>query len=470
MEQQQSTHKYTALDETKREIRLLHLLPSLTIQAGDKPSNDVIHCTFSLASLSAPPAFEALSYAWGDTKGVIRIQLHGNDVLITANLHCALRHLRYADRERILWVDALCIDQGNLDERTSQVDQMRYVYSLAQRVVVFLGDSCEGSDIAMDFIESMVADPNLHFWTKLEPHVTIQGISWSSHNLQDALCTFFSLPWFSRTWTVQEYALAHEVVFRCGRRLLDRKDLRLFCKSWLAHAEECCAITSDLWSIEDKHDVALMAHFKNVIPLGTHLNNVIDMEKLREHQNQHSILELDMRFRIRECHDIRDKIYGLLALTDDEFIQANYGISVEEAFINVLMASVRHTKSLDVLSYRTGLSSLQLELPSFVPDWSASPAAYSAGLLSNRADIIVLYRLYAASGQSKAQFYLDSIKRANTRGIIFDTIANIGGRISHSPEEDAFWETLCCGVMRCRNDEEDEFRRYVKTDRTAYLE
>jgi hypothetical protein len=134
------------------------------------------------------------------------------------------------------------------------------------------------------------------------------------------------------------------------------------------------------------------------------------------------------------------------------------------------MASVRHSKSLYVLSYRTGLSSLQLELPSFVPDWSASPAAYSGGLFSNRADIIVLYKLYAASGQSKAQFYLDSIERANTRGIIFDTIANIGGRTSHSPEEDAFWETLCCGVMRSRNDEEDEYCRCVKTDRTAYLE
>jgi hypothetical protein len=84
-----------------------------------------------------------------------------------------LQHLQYADMERILWVDALGINQGNLTECTSQVGQMRYVYSLAHTVVMFLGDSDEGSDLAIDLVESMSADSSLHIWAGLEPQVTI---------------------------------------------------------------------------------------------------------------------------------------------------------------------------------------------------------------------------------------------------------------------------------------------------------
>jgi hypothetical protein len=116
MEQQQSTYEYASLDETKREIRLVHLLPSLTQKADGDSSDDVIRCTFSLASPDEPPAFKALSYVWGDPKGVIPIEINEHEVFVTVNIHCALRHLRLPDRERIIWIDALCINQKDSDE------------------------------------------------------------------------------------------------------------------------------------------------------------------------------------------------------------------------------------------------------------------------------------------------------------------------------------------------------------------
>lgn len=150
MEDQRSTYNYVPLRAAAREIRLLHLLPksftrgymssSRTIQHSHQHSRprtlDGISCTSSLASLDHPPPFEALSYVWGDPKGVMPIDFDGHEFLVTGNLYCALRHLQLENKERVLWIDALCINQADVDERTSQVNQMQYVFGLASRVVV----------------------------------------------------------------------------------------------------------------------------------------------------------------------------------------------------------------------------------------------------------------------------------------------------------------------------------------------
>jgi hypothetical protein len=96
------------------------------------------------------PAFEALSYTWGPEQGPETAfvdyeypsrnseQATGRHLtaLIRQNLAAALRALRHTNKSRTLWVDAVCIDQSNHKERSSQVKRMSQLYSLAQRVVV----------------------------------------------------------------------------------------------------------------------------------------------------------------------------------------------------------------------------------------------------------------------------------------------------------------------------------------------
>jgi hypothetical protein len=114
------------LDKSKAEIRLLHLQPSLDRE-------EVISCTLYFGDLDDRACeYHALSYEWGDPTSISRnILINGENITIRENLWWALWHLRDQMTEIVLWVDALCINQDNLEERNHQVCSR-----LLQRVVV----------------------------------------------------------------------------------------------------------------------------------------------------------------------------------------------------------------------------------------------------------------------------------------------------------------------------------------------
>ena len=84
-------------------------------------------------------SYEALSYAWGSSETTDYIIVNGGKLPITANLFWALFHLRLRDEDRILWVDAVCINQNHHREKTHQVQQMGDIYKQADRVIFWLG-------------------------------------------------------------------------------------------------------------------------------------------------------------------------------------------------------------------------------------------------------------------------------------------------------------------------------------------
>lgn len=85
-------------------------------------------------------SYEALSYVWGDTSKKTPIQVNDKTLEIGINLRGALHALRYEDKSRTLWIDAICIDQQNIKERNEQVAAMPQIYSRAMKTVIWLGD------------------------------------------------------------------------------------------------------------------------------------------------------------------------------------------------------------------------------------------------------------------------------------------------------------------------------------------
>jgi Heterokaryon incompatibility protein (HET) len=108
------------------EIRLLYLQP--------RDHSDTIAGMLMHVKLSEKPAYEALSYEWGK-KEVKLIQLNGEKFQVRENLFNALSKLRHQFTPRFLWIDALCIDQNDLNERNHQVPQIVRIYSQAQSVI-----------------------------------------------------------------------------------------------------------------------------------------------------------------------------------------------------------------------------------------------------------------------------------------------------------------------------------------------
>lgn len=168
-------------------IRLLRLLPS-TDELGD------VRCELFESALRRSHKhlrpFEAVSYCWGSNEKTksIRVTDQGQDreLKVTDNLHAALVRLRDDDIERILWVDAICIDQSNKEEKGHQIKQMAELYAKAGRVIVWLGDLENGSDNALMAI-----------------HEAARNLQYTSRSLlasDQSISALFERPWFRRIW------------------------------------------------------------------------------------------------------------------------------------------------------------------------------------------------------------------------------------------------------------------------------
>ncbi|KAK1447101.1 hypothetical protein CMEL01_08940 [Colletotrichum melonis] len=141
---------HAPLNESRREIRLVRIRPPPNEQVSAKKT---IALEIKHASLDEPGlSYAALSYVWGIATDTTSIEIEGASFSVTSNLHAALQQLQINSVDSWLWIDALCIEQANLEEKNWQIGTMRDIFSGADMVYVWLGPGTENSDLAMDFI------------------------------------------------------------------------------------------------------------------------------------------------------------------------------------------------------------------------------------------------------------------------------------------------------------------------------
>ncbi|PMD53153.1 HET-domain-containing protein, partial [Hyaloscypha bicolor E] len=131
---------YQPLDTTVDSIRLLVFNSNISSPFNHGP--EIMQFEMINVEFSTMPKYQALSYTWGSPDITKTIAINGAVVDIRQNLYDALFNF-YERLERgaefLLWVDAICIDQQNLQERTSQVRLMDFIYTRAQCVIIWLG-------------------------------------------------------------------------------------------------------------------------------------------------------------------------------------------------------------------------------------------------------------------------------------------------------------------------------------------
>lgn len=127
------------------------------------------------------------------------------------NLESAWGHLRYEDRNRILWVDAVCINQIDEREKIHQIRLMGRIYRQAVQVCVWLGAPADNSDAAMDLLEVYDVASRYERMLLIEDRTDLVS-HWK------ALFHLTGRPWFTRRWIVQEVALADKITIYCGHR------------------------------------------------------------------------------------------------------------------------------------------------------------------------------------------------------------------------------------------------------------
>lgn len=104
----------------------------------DSSGDQSICCQLSVCSVDDEPSYTALSYVWGNPDITLPIFVNDIEVQITTNLFDALTQLR-ENNVGTLWVDAVCIDQKNDEEKGHQVQMMRSIYQNADEVIAWLG-------------------------------------------------------------------------------------------------------------------------------------------------------------------------------------------------------------------------------------------------------------------------------------------------------------------------------------------
>jgi hypothetical protein len=263
-----------------KEIRLVALQPCPDPTAA-------IECKILNAILYDRPHYEALSYMWGDEADPQTIKIEGKAYQIRQNLWLALNQLRLAEEERILWVDAVCINQDNIAERNHQVGFMSSIYRQAHCVIAWLGPETETSHHAMSFLNQIyegsvpVAEcDSLRFKEK-----------WA------AIKNLCEMPYWGRLWIIQEVVLASDVVLCCGKDTLPGE---VFIK------------IRDLLAAYGKYrtwnpDTAQEFLHLQPVRLSQHRNRI--------ESSDHTLVDILFEFGEAVCQDPRDKIFGLFFLS-----------------------------------------------------------------------------------------------------------------------------------------------------------
>ena len=219
-------HLYDPI-QPKTQIRVLALHPG----GGDEE----ISCSLEVARLDEPPPYEALSYAWGDSKERYPIRCGNGSLEVTDNLYAALKRLRDVSSDRVLWIDAICINQQDGREKGHQVQQMAEIYSRASRVLIWLGEETESVPAAFEalrwtrrlfpdgaaFATSVkMTLENFQFYENRNREYLLSGEMRRIESMWKPIFLLISRPWFMRKWVIQEVVRGQRGLIICGSQTL----------------------------------------------------------------------------------------------------------------------------------------------------------------------------------------------------------------------------------------------------------
>lgn len=303
-----------------------------------------------IVRLSDNPVYEPLSYTWEDddtaqpSKDNIKDDVHPALFLLdtdcsldlTPNCARALCSVRKSTADRTIWVDSICVNQDDPEERSRQVDMMKGIYSRAFRVLVYLGREATEHDSSSSLAMALLCYPDqMKRSGQLSQRETI------------SLKRLFERRYFRRMWIVQEVALAQTIDFHCGCNTslvpkfagssLDAVLRSQVTPPWLKHAIR--TVSEETWP------------------------------------RAPSILGWIFDTALCACKDDRDRIFALFSLlqgSGEGRWSADYTLSTAQVYSGVAayLATDRFWWAVLVLAPRLALDS-RPGLPSWVPNWSS---------------------------------------------------------------------------------------------------
>ncbi|KAH8687611.1 heterokaryon incompatibility protein-domain-containing protein [Tricladium varicosporioides] len=391
---------HSPFESPGRQIRLL------VINHGQR--SEQIMCSLITVDLSDRSLkYGALSYTWGSSNSMNYITLNNSHFPVTPNLYGALKYMRQDDTDRLVWVDALCIDQSNNDERGIQVSLMRDIYHNAAETTIWLGCETPASNLAMRYLlmANSVSNPESWFADRLRSNFDSEKQEWK------AVLGLFRRDYWKRVWIIQETAVSSKLTILCGEHTISWKLAVAAQHAWINFRANAVSkpFRVAIESIEDMKvgdgtPLSLALVPRNPGPMALSMNR-----NKFENCEPSYLTELLRDNWTALATDPRDKIYSLLGLATDcgtpVALKVNYSISKFETYLTTMDYLLCHHHNLDLISY-SGIHILPapsylFRVPSWIPtfywSWEAPTTAASSQYIYKSTSVP-----FAASATHKA--------------------------------------------------------------------
>ncbi|OAL34629.1 hypothetical protein AYO20_06046 [Fonsecaea nubica] len=305
-------------DCASRAYDLFELTPGAVrlVKVSPKAQHESIHCLLSRSTTSSN--YTALSYVWGISPGLSTVKLECDDALgrtieskIRRNLSTFLEVAGSLYPESHLWIDALSIDQTNVDERNHQVQQMGEVYACAEKVLIWLGQG----DPALDYTVRAILN---------EEYPRPQRVTDAHDKFWPGLYKLCTHDYWNRLWIAQEVLLAREISIVYGHVEIP----------WDTVSEIVLGYADSSWFLDSSSDggsgcmvdQAIRATPAFPFFMSRHVSHGPAHYAFRLH-------DLLREYGTSRCEDSRDRVFGLLSLTrHGTRFPVDYNLSRSELF------------------------------------------------------------------------------------------------------------------------------------------
>ncbi|KAI1744718.1 HET-domain-containing protein [Xylaria scruposa] len=429
--------KFLSIDSNRGQIRLLQLAPG---RVGEP-----IRCSYQIASVDENVPYQTLSYVWGAMDGNKTIIVEGTEADLTDNLFDALTRIRHETEPRYLWVDALCINQQDGEEKTAQVNMMHRIYANCVQCNMWMGkidaatvggtdaEALEAAKGALDAVR-ILADKEADDY--LSPHLASKD---QKRKAGKALKELMHTRWWSRIWTVQEATSPKDAIVLWGPvsipwSFMRQAAQRLMSGDWPSDEQ---------LAIPDLFEDSNFAWFTAPI-----LGLVWASEWIVQPQTP---LDMLWRFRYRDSTDPRDKVYVILNLVAEgtyplpSIPSSDYTINTAVLYRRVMLDLLRNETGLRPLIGLRGERKSVPGLPSWVVDWSLPPPEFAFAAFWENDHFWLDY----TADRGLPMLNLDEMTSLehgedvlNVNGVFFDKVLACSNLITRHEEDDRLREMV----------------------------
>ncbi|RYP66822.1 hypothetical protein DL769_005917 [Monosporascus sp. CRB-8-3] len=412
-------HVYNPIEDKSRETQKIRLL-----RLKKRRPFGEIRCQLVVEDLRQCPAYDAISYHWGNGEKTEPILVDGRVMLVSPTVMAVLYHLSSYKEDRYVWIDSICINQLDNEEKGSQISLMRDIYSKASNTVVWLdgvSDTFKArSMLAGLWYECTYGTFDSCFRLLRQYSETHIEAGWMQ------LINLFANPWFFRVWVIQEVAMASSVVVLASGERLVWDHLSTVAEMIMSRPFNMLLQSGHHLGLEEASVIGLL-HVCVMVAFRKDMgSSQLDLLHL---------LNAVVSFRSTEAVDRVYALLGLLDPADDihQWLGADYSKSAEQVYTLVAQYYIRNNPN-DVLSnagigYERNLSII----PSWVPDWTALSMSDTRRQRFTKTRFSAQYNA-SADSPLEVEFRRGSSDLGSIlyiRGHRFDTISHVGPTLTY---------------------------------------